>query len=70
MVKMRAITEGHQYAGRVLSKGEEFDCEPRFVAILEGLGRARRAEQSQEYLTREMRAAAPPRRQRGRPRGR
>jgi hypothetical protein len=66
MVKMRAITEGHQYAGRVLSKGEEFDCEDRFVAVLEGLGRARRAEQ--EYATRELRAAPPSRR--GRPRGR
>jgi hypothetical protein len=64
MVKMIAITEGHRYAGRVLSKGEEFDCEERFVAILEGLGRARR----QEYATRELRAAPPSRR--GRPRGR
>jgi hypothetical protein len=68
MVKMRAITEGHQYAGRVLSKGEEFDCEERFVAILEGLGRAHRAGMNQEYATREMRAGPPARRrgQRGR----
>jgi hypothetical protein len=65
MVKMTAITDGHQYAGRVLSKGEQFDCEERFVSILEGLGRARRAEQ--EYATCEMRSEPPARRrQRGR----
>jgi len=67
MVKMTAITDGHQYAGRVLSKGEQFDCEERFVAVLEGLGRARRAGINQEYATREMRAEPPARRrQRGR----
>jgi hypothetical protein len=64
MVKMIAVTDGHQYAGRVLSKGEKFDCEDRFVAVLEGLGRARRAEQ--EYATRELRAAPHSRRSRSR----
>jgi hypothetical protein len=69
MVKMISIAEGHRYDGRVLSKDEKFDAEERFVPILEGLGRARRAEVRQEYATREMRAA-PPARQRARTRGR
>jgi hypothetical protein len=63
MVKMISAIDDHRYDGRVLSKGEEFDAEERFVAILEGLGRARRV-QGQEYATREMRAE--PRRRRGR----
>jgi hypothetical protein len=54
MVKMTAITDGHQYAGRVLSKGEQFDCEDRFVLLLVGLKRAEIAPQ--KYRTREMTA--------------
>jgi hypothetical protein len=55
----------HEYAGRSLSQGDEFECEDRFVALLEAIGRARRVLEvaPQKYRARELTA------QRGRAKG-
>lgn len=63
MVKM--ITQSdHVYAGRALRAGDEFDCEPQHVHVMETLGRARvaKGEVPNTYQTRDMSAAGKRRR--------
>ena len=54
-MRMRAMCR-HTYGGRVLSEGELFDAEARFVPVLVALGLAQVVED--RYATRDM-AAAP-----------
>ena len=71
MVQMISLKR-HVYDGRALSEDEEFECEDRFVGILEKLNHAKRKEllremqpaAAPEYRTRDMQA------KRGRPKGR
>lgn len=63
MVRM-VTTSGHVYAGRSLSEGDEFDCEPQHVNLMEILSRAKKKEAAQSYVTREMTAETPRRRNR------
>lgn len=51
---LMVCTQPHQYDGRQLSEGEEFEAEDRFVPLILALGRAVVAQQSQTYRTREM----------------
>ena len=77
MVRMVVMKE-HQYRGRRLHAGEEYDCEPQHVSVFERLGWARPAERKAEeetvteprrelaYSTRRMEAEEPRRANRGR----
>jgi hypothetical protein len=62
MVRM-VVTAEHQYAGRRLHAGQEYDCEPQHVALMQQHGWARRKDEaaapSQQYQTRDMAAKRP-----------
>ena len=49
----------HQYAGRIVQAGEEFDVEQRFVPVLLALGRIVPEEGELGYIRRDMTAATP-----------
>lgn len=63
MVRMTVVKE-HQYRGKRLRAGEQYDCEPQHVAVFVRLGWARPAEREEEghaatYRTRHLEAEAP-----------
>jgi hypothetical protein len=58
MVRMVA-TAKHDYAGRHLVEGDEFDCEPQHVIVMETLGRGKKKADGKarnNYATRQMTA--------------
>ena len=65
-VRMITMAE-HQYYGRRLHPGDEYDCEAGMVKVMEGQGWARPKTEAAPgvpaipaaYLTRDMQAAAP-----------
>lgn len=50
-------TAKHDYAGRHLVEGDEFDCEKQHVHVMEILGRGKKKESGNGYLTRQMTAS-------------
>ncbi len=58
-MKMKSL-QPHEYAGRKLNAGDEFDCEEKDVKLLTALQRAEAiAREPQGYLTRDMSAGSP-----------
>lgn len=49
----------HEYAGRQLSKGDEFECEQQDIPLMSALGRIEPEEGEEGYQTRDMRAGKP-----------
>jgi len=49
----------HEYAGRVLSKGDEFEVEQEHIPLLLAIGRIEPEEGEEGYLTRDMHAGKP-----------
>lgn len=56
MIKMVTTAE-HQYAGRRLYAGDEFDCEERHIELMAKMGWAKPVKRTQTYATRVLSAS-------------
>jgi hypothetical protein len=59
MPQQRTSKTTHEYAGRVLSKGDMFECEQQDIPLLLAIGRIEPEEGEKGYQTRDMRAGKP-----------
>ena len=56
---MRISKDRHEYAGRWIEVGEEFDCEPQHVELMLVLGRIEPKEGERGHASKELAADGP-----------